>query len=173
MKKNNEQTYLETSILTAAPEDLIVKIFDVLIIASQQAHDKLVNERDDIEGIHKALLRAQRACTVLMSSLNMEIGGELSENLLRVYGFWHKELVMANMRKDPERVERILGYAREYRETWNTAVTQFKAQTPRAKESFGGRRRDVDVRCSWLARCSMKFAPASRCSRGNVKNSGR
>ena len=137
MRKNNEQTYLETSILTAAPEDLIVKIFDVLIIASQQAHEKLLNERDDIEGIHKALLRAQRACTVLMSSLNMEIGGELSDNLLRVYGFWHKELVMANMRKDPERVERILGYAREYRETWNTAVTQFKAQR-RAQKDFSG-----------------------------------
>ena len=129
MRKNNEQqTYLETSILTAAPEDLIVKIFDVLIIAAQQAHEKLLNERDDIEGIHKALLRAQRACTVLMSSLNMEIGGELSENLLKVYGFWHRELVMANMRKDPTRVERILGYAREYRDTWNVAVTQFKAQ---------------------------------------------
>ncbi|HTC29954.1 MAG TPA: flagellar export chaperone FliS [Candidatus Acidoferrum sp.] len=138
MKKNNEQTYLETSILTAAPEDLIVKIFDVLIIAAQQAHEKLTNERDDIEGIHKALLRAQRACTVLMSSLNMEIGGELSENLLRVYGFWHKELVMANMRKDPTRVERVLGYAREYRETWGTAVSQFKAQKRAQKNLSGG-----------------------------------
>ena len=138
MKKNNEQTYLETSILTAAPEDLIVKIFDVLIIAAQQAHDKLMNERDDIEGIHKALLRAQRACTVLMSSLNMEIGGELSENLLRVYGFWHKELVMANMRKDPTRVERVLGYAREYRETWGTAVAQFKAQKRAQRNLSGG-----------------------------------
>jgi flagellar secretion chaperone FliS len=138
VRKNTEQqTYLETSILTAAPEDLIVKIFDVLIIATQQAHEKLMNQRDDIEGIHKALLRAQRACTVLMSSLNMEIGGELSENLLRVYGFWHRELVMANMRKDPTRVERILGYAREYRETWNVAVTQFKAQK-RAQTSLAG-----------------------------------
>ena len=138
MRKNNEQTYLETSILTAAPEDLIVKIFDVLIIAAQQAHEKLMNERDDIEGIHKALLRAQRACTVLMSSLNMEIGGELSTNLLRVYGFWHRELVMANMRKDPERVARVLGYARDYRDTWNTAVTQFKAQKRVQAELAGG-----------------------------------
>jgi flagellar secretion chaperone FliS len=136
-RKNNEQTYLETSILTAAPEDLIVKIFDVLIVAAKQAHEKLLNERDDIEGIHKALLRAQRACTVLMSSLNMEIGGELSENLLKVYGFWHRELVMANMRKDPERVARVLGYARDYRDTWNTAVTQFKAQK-RAQMNLAG-----------------------------------
>ncbi len=138
VRKNSEQTYLETSILTAAPEDLIVKIFDVLIIAAKQAHEKLCNERDDIEGIHKALLRAQRACTVLMSSLNMEIGGELSENLLKVYGFWHRELVMANMRKDPERVERVLGYARDYRDTWNTAVTQFKAQKRTEQALAGG-----------------------------------
>jgi flagellar secretion chaperone FliS len=137
-RKNNEQTYLETSILTAAPEDLIVKIFDVLIIAAKHAHEKLLNERDDIEGIHKALLRAQRACTVLMSSLNMEIGGELSENLLKVYGFWHRELVMANMRKDPERVARVLGYARDYRDTWNTAVTQFKAQKRVQSNLAGG-----------------------------------
>lgn len=138
MRKNTDQTYLETSILTASPEDLIVRIFDVLILAAQQAHEKLVRDRDDIEGIHKALLRAQRACTVLMSSLNMEIGGELSENLLRVYGFWHRELVMANMRKDPEKVARVLGYAREYRETWGTAVAQFKAQKRVQKAVSGG-----------------------------------
>ena len=53
-----------------------MKIFDALIIASQQAHEKLLNERHDIEGIHKALLRAQRACCLLMGSLNMEIGGD-------------------------------------------------------------------------------------------------
>lgn len=139
MRKNNEQqTYLETSILTAAPEDLIVKIYDVLIIAAQQAHEKLLHERDDIEGIHKALLRAQRACTVLMSSLNMEIGGELSENLLKVYGFWHRELVSANLRKDPVKVERILNYAKEYRETWRTAVAQFKAQKRAAEKTLAG-----------------------------------
>ena len=138
MKKSNEQSYLETSILTASPEDLIVKIFDVLIIACQQAQEKLLHNRDDIEGIHKALLRAQRACTVLMSSLNMEIGGELSANLLKVYGFWHRELVMANLRKDAEKVERILGYAREYRETWGTAVAQFKAQRREQKKLAEG-----------------------------------
>jgi flagellar secretion chaperone FliS len=139
MRKNNEQqAYLETSILTAAPEDLIVKIFDVLIVAAQQAHEKLLHERNDIEGIHKALLRAQRACTVLMGSLNMEIGGELSENLLKVYGFWHRELVAANMRKDPVKVERILSYAREYRETWRTAVTQFKAQRRTSEKALTG-----------------------------------
>ena len=127
MKTSAEQKYLETSIATASKEDLIVKIFDVLIIASQQAYDKLTTERDDITGIHKALLRAQRACSLLMGSLDMEIGGELSKNLFRVYEFWHHELVMANMQKDPQRVERLMPHFKDYRQTWNTAVTQFKA----------------------------------------------
>jgi flagellar protein FliS len=122
------QKYLETSIATAAKEDLIVKIFDVLIVASTQAHDKLVNDLNDIEGIHKALLRAQRACTLLIGSLDLEVGGELAKNLLRVYEFWHHELVMANMQKDAQRVQRVLGFAKEYRVTWSQAVAQFKEE---------------------------------------------
>lgn len=127
MKTSVEQKYLETSIATAAKEDLIVKIFDVLIMASQQALDKLVNDRDDITGIHKALLRAQRACALLMGSLDIEIGGELSVNLFRVYEWWHHELVMANMQKDATRVERLLPLFKDYRDTWGKAVAQFKA----------------------------------------------
>ena len=128
MRTTADQRYLETSIATASKEDLIVKIFDALLIAAQQAHDKLVNDRNDIEGIHKALLRAQRACCLLMGSLDMEIGGELAKNLFRVYEFWHHQLVMANMQKDPTRVERLIPYFRDYRQTWQQAVTQFKAQ---------------------------------------------
>ena len=128
MKPTGDQKYLETQIATASKEDLILKVFDVLIMSSQQAHEKLMTEREDIEGIHKALLRAQRAICLLMGSLDMEVGGELAKNLFRVYEFWHHELVMANMQKDAIRVERILKYAREYRETWTQAISQFKAQ---------------------------------------------
>jgi flagellar protein FliS len=137
MRASAEQKYLETSIATAAKEDLIVKIFDVLIMASQQALDKLLNERDDITGIHKALLRAQRACALLMGSLDMEIGGELSKNLFRVYEWWHHELVMANMQKDATRVERLLPLFKDYRDTWGKAVTQFKAMKNANAKAYG------------------------------------
>ena len=137
MKASAEQKYLETSIATASKEDLIVKIFDVLIIAGQQSLEKLTNDRDDITGIHRALLRAQRACSLLMGSLDMDMGGELSTNLFRVYEFWHHELVMANMQKDPTRVERLLPYFKDYRETWNTAVAQFKAMKNASRNQPG------------------------------------
>jgi flagellar protein FliS len=128
LKRTAEQKYLETSIATASKEELIVKIFDILIVAATQALEKLNNDRNDIEGIHKALLRAQRALALLMGSLDMEVGGEIARNLFRVYEFWHHELVMANMQKDAQRVSRILPHFKDYRETWRQAVTQFKQQ---------------------------------------------
>lgn len=126
MKSSPEQQYLETSIATASKEDLILKIFDFLVLNATQALEKLKNDREDIEGIHKALLRAQRALALLMGSLDMEIGGEISRNLFRVYEFWHHELVMANMQKDPLRVERILPNFIDYRKMWAEAIAQFK-----------------------------------------------
>jgi flagellar secretion chaperone FliS len=127
MKSSADQKYLETSIATASKEDLIVKIFDILVLASTQALEKLRNDRNDVEGIHKALLRGQRALCLLMGSLDMEVGGEVARNLFRVYEFWHHELVMANMQKDVQRVERLLPNFKEYRQMWAQAVTQFKA----------------------------------------------
>jgi flagellin-specific chaperone FliS len=47
--------------------------------------------------------------------------------LFRVYEFWHHELVMANMQKDPVRVQRLLPNFKDYREMWAQAVSQFKA----------------------------------------------
>ncbi len=123
-----EQRYLETSIATASKEDLIVKIYDLLILSSQKALEKLEYDFNDIEGIHRLLLRAQRALSLLMGALDMEIGGDLARNLFRVYEFWHHELVLANMQKDAQRVARLVPEFRDYRETWVKAIAQFKAQ---------------------------------------------
>jgi flagellar protein FliS len=138
MKSSPEQQYLETSIATASKEDLILKIFDFLVLNATHALEKLKNDREDIEGIHKALLRAQRALALLMGSLDMEIGGEVSRNLFRVYEFWHHELVMANMQKDPVRVERILPNFIDYRKMWAEAIGQFKAMQRQTSAQVAG-----------------------------------
>jgi hypothetical protein len=42
------------------------------------------------------------------------------------------------MQKDPERVGRLLPYFRDYRDTWNTAVAQFKAIKNAQRTAQGG-----------------------------------
>jgi len=127
-----EFRYLETKIMTAAPEELTLIVFDVLIISSTKAIDKLNNSLSDVQGIHDDLRRGQRALALLMGSLDFEIGGELARNLFRVYEFWHHELVLANMQKAAERVERILPDFKAYRETWAEANRIVKAQNAAA-----------------------------------------
>lgn len=120
--------YLETKILTASPEELTLIIFDVLVLSSTKALEKMKSAPGDVQGIHDDLRRAQRSLALLMGSLNFEIGGELAENLFRVYEFWHHELVLANMQKAPERVERLLPDFKEYRLTWAEAQRRRRAE---------------------------------------------
>ncbi|MBV8246558.1 MAG: flagellar export chaperone FliS [Candidatus Eremiobacteraeota bacterium] len=128
IRSTAQQRYLETSISTSSPEELIIKLFDGLILFSTQALEKMEASAHDVEGIHKCLLRAQKACCLLMGSLDMEIGGDLATNLFRVYEFWHHELVMANMQKEPSRITRILPDFKDYRATWMEAISRFKAE---------------------------------------------
>src|SRR5471030_1054357 len=120
--------YLETKILTASPEELTLIVFDVLILSSTKAIDKMKLAPGDTQGIHDDLRRAQRALALLMGSLNFEVGGKLAINLFRVYEFWHHELVLANMQKAPERVERLVPNFRDYRVTWAEAQKQRRAE---------------------------------------------
>ena len=127
MSASADFKYLETKIMTASKEELTLITFDFLILSSTKALDKLVNSPHDIQGIHDELRRGQRAIAVLMGSLNFEIGGELAVNLFRVYEFWHRQLVLANLQKAPERVERLLPFFKEYRSTWAEAQRRFRA----------------------------------------------
>ncbi len=128
MSASADFKYLETKIMTASKEELTLITFDFLILSSTKALDKLVNTPHDIQGIHDDLRRGQRAIAVLMGSLNFEIGGELAVNLFRVYEFWHRQLVLANLQKAPERVERLLPFFKEYRATWAEAQRRFRAE---------------------------------------------
>lgn len=123
-----ELKYLETSLTTAPKEELILRVYDALIMLARQAVDRLYNDPGDIQTIHNLLLRSQRACVELINGLNFDIGGELATNLNLVYAFWHRELVRANMEQDPTRVEKILPDIVDYRKTWVEAIKEWRKQ---------------------------------------------
>lgn len=123
-----ELKYLETSLTTAPKEELILRVYDALIMLARQAIDRLYNEPGDIQSIHNLLIRSQRACVELIGALNFEIGGELANNLNLVYAYWHRELVRANMEQDPTRIEKILPDIVDYRKTWAEAIKEWRKQ---------------------------------------------
>jgi flagellar secretion chaperone FliS len=120
--------YLEASIYSASPEELIIKVYDALLLFSRQALEVMETRPKDIQARHDLLRRAQRACALLMGSLRLELDSDIPGNLFRIYEFWHHQLVVANMMGDPQKVRELLPMVAGMRETWVEAIKRYKAE---------------------------------------------
>lgn len=110
-------------------------------LAYRSAEVDALNQRDLIlslyQGMERFLIRAQLAMqnhdpatahdncqrtkailVELMSTLNLEEGGEVAEQLRALYAFFISQVVEANLRKDPTKIEAILPIIVSLREAW-------------------------------------------------------
>jgi flagellar protein FliS len=125
---NANLRYLEASINSASPEELIIKVYDALLLFSRQALEVMETQPADIQGRHDLLRRAQRACALLMGSLRLELDSDIPGNLFRIYEFWHHQLVVANMQADPQKVRELLPMIAGMRETWVEAIRRYRTE---------------------------------------------
>ena len=125
---NANLRYLEASINSASPEELIIKVYDALLLFARQAVEVMETRPADIQARHDLLRRAQRACALLMGSLRLELDSEIPGNLFRIYEFWHHQLVAANMQGDAQKVREVLPLIAGMRETWVEAIKSYRAQ---------------------------------------------
>jgi len=109
------QAYRKTQVETAGQLDLVIMLYDGAIKFAKLAAKML---RDgDLAKAHDYLLRAQDIVGELMSSLNMDVG-EIAEGLFKLYEYADYCLVEANIKKDPEWIERGLSVLTGLREAW-------------------------------------------------------
>jgi flagellar protein FliS len=125
--------YLEASLASLSKEDLMVKVFDAIVIFTRQAIEKMKIAPNDIQGRHDLLRKAQRACAVAMGSIDFELGGELARSNFALYEFWHHELVMANIEGNVTRAESVLPLMMEIRDAWAEAVRLYKLEFANSK----------------------------------------
>ena len=64
------------------------------------------------------MVKAKNIVSELMSSLNMEKGGEVAKNLKSLYAFMFSQLIEANMNKESKPVVTVIGLLKELREAW-------------------------------------------------------
>jgi flagellar protein FliS len=77
-----------------------------------------------IERINQAVGRAQDILTELMASLDFDAGGEIARNLFSLYVYFNRELMEANIAKDPARIKAVRNMLEELRLAWVEAVRQ-------------------------------------------------
>jgi len=115
------RAYRSNSILTASPGQLVLMLFDgalkALAIARTACDDPSGNPRR-FEIIHAQLTKAQKIIAELQGTLNLEAGGEFARTMHRLYDYYDRRLIEANMKKQSApiaEVERLLG---EVRNAW-------------------------------------------------------
>ncbi|MCL1874685.1 MAG: flagellar export chaperone FliS [Synergistaceae bacterium] len=127
-----QENYQATQISTATKEQLLLITYDIGIRSCQIAEGAL--EEKDYELSNRELVRAQSVIRELMVTLNVERGGDIAENLMKLYDFMHRYLVQANIDKDVEKVSIVTNMLKDLRQTWEEALLklleEYRAENP-------------------------------------------
>lgn len=108
--------YQTNQIATASPKKLLIMLYDGAIKNLRLAELSL-NEKN-LENVNKYLTKTQDIITEFMATLNFEDGGEVAQNLYRLYEYMDYRLIRANIDKDIEPIKEIKKYLEELRDTW-------------------------------------------------------
>ncbi len=119
-------TYKEVNINTASQGKLILMLFDGAIKRAEESIRQL--ERNNIESVHRNLIRAQEIIAELRSSLNREVGGEIAINLDRIYEYIYYLLVQGNLKKEAKSIRESIEHMRSMRDTWKEAFEIYQKE---------------------------------------------
>lgn len=120
IKNNPYQAYHKTQIETASQGTLILMLFDGAIKFSKTALQGLMN--DNYEVSNENIIKAQAIIHELMTTINTDQGGELAQNLYRIYDYILWRLINANIKKNPEILNEVLEKLMDLRQTWKEVI---------------------------------------------------
>ncbi|EKE02025.1 MAG: Flagellar protein FliS [uncultured bacterium] len=112
--------YQQTEVQTASPEKLLIMLYDGAIQFLNKAKTGIANK--NIEEIHNNIIGAQKIISEFMNTLDMEVGGEVAQNLYNLYEYLHYRLVQANIKKDNDMVDEVLTHLKDLKQTWEEAI---------------------------------------------------
>ena len=121
--QNPKQQLLQKQIETASKGELTLMLYEGGVKFLNQAVVAL--EKNDIIKANNLIIRVEDIVRELQITLNHKY--EISKQLDVLYGQIHDLLVEANMQKDVELLNVVLGMFREMRDTWKEVIKLAKA----------------------------------------------
>ena len=108
------QHYLQTQVRSASPLELVVMLYDGALRNTAAAIDAM--GRGDIRARRDAVTRSLAIISELQSTLSLDKGGAIAEELDRLYSWMTDSLVQATVKQDAKpihEVRKILGVLRD------------------------------------------------------------
>lgn len=128
---NPYQQYAQNQVTTATPEELThllykgaVKFITLAIKAIEEKH---------MEEAHTNIVKAQNIYRELLITLDEKY--PVSKNLASLYEYIIEQLVQANIKKDKDELNQVLGMSKEFVEVWGEALRVYRSsQAARATQ---------------------------------------
>lgn len=98
--------YLSTQVQTTSKGELLIMLYDAAIKFMKQAKIKIREKDYAAKGI--LISKAIEVIAELAASLNKDKGGELAENLNKLYLFCNTRLLMANLKMDTDKIDEVI-----------------------------------------------------------------
>jgi len=111
------QVGIETGVLAASPNKLIIMLYEGAIAACYSATKHMQNKDIANKGamFSKAIMIIESG---LRMSLDKKVGGEIAESLDALYAYMSNRLTMANVRNQPELVHEVIKLLVELKGAW-------------------------------------------------------
>lgn len=110
------QAYRQNAVMGASPVQLVVMMYDGALRFMEEGKRAMAVK--DLETQNFKLQRAQKIVVELMSTLNIQAGGDVAKNLLGLYTFVINEIVEGNIYDDPARIDNAMQTMSSLRESW-------------------------------------------------------
>lgn len=111
--------YRSNSVATASPSQLLVMLFERLVLDCERGLRALI--KSDHQDANTHLQHAQAIVTELQSTLVVD-GMPAGRELMSLYGFLQRRLIQANVQHHQRAGRDALVLARELCDTWRTAA---------------------------------------------------
>ena len=118
MVNNGYNQYKENSVYTATPEELTLMLYNGLVKFIMLAQSAIDDK--NLEKANNSIIRAQDIVREFQVTLDMKY--EVSKQLDNIYDYMYRKLIQANIKKDKDILEEVLGMAKDLRDTWTQAM---------------------------------------------------
>ena len=124
MSYSQANVYREREVLTASPEKLVVITFDHILVNLRRA--RLAIEAGSIERRVQSLSKAREGVMELLTSVDVERGGAVANNLLALYSFAVREMLEIGRTKDVAKLDGVVTVISNLREAFATIAADPK-----------------------------------------------
>lgn len=112
--------YKKNQVETATPEQILILLYDGAIQYLNKA--KICIEQNELKELQNNLFACEKIIIEFMNTLDMELGGEVAQNLYRLYEYFYRTLISVGISQNMDKLDEVLRHLKNLRDTWQKAI---------------------------------------------------